>query len=342
MGSCLLADEVSRCQLRFNFGNRVVSEWKKIYKILKMAPSATEGSLSIMKKATSQIGWELEEEDFRTKALANHPKPLKGNNDLLSLSRPDIIYDIHKQYFEAGADIGETNTFSGTWVAQADYGLESLVYDINYEGALLAKKAAEDVYKATGNRKYVAGAMGPTNRTLSISPSVERPDFRNITFDKLVDAYAAQARALLDGGVDLLLVETIFDTANSKAALYAIQLVFEEEYDEVPIFVSGTIVDKSGRTLSGQTGEAFVISISHAKPMCIGLNCALGAQEMRPFIEAIGKATDAYVLCYPNAGLPNTFGGYDELPETTGQNMMEFSLENDRRPKAVITCSYLA
>merc|ERR1711892_1614372 len=325
MGSCLLADEVSRCQLRFNFGNRVVSEWKKIYKILKMAPSATEGSLSIMKKATSQIGWELEEEDFRTKALANHPKPLKGNNDLLSLSRPDIIYDIHKQYFEAGADIGETNTFSGTWVAQADYGLESLVYDINYEGALLAKKAAEDVYKATGNRKYVAGAMGPTNRTLSISPSVERPDFRNITFDELVDAYAAQARALLDGGVGLLLVETIFDTANSKAALYAIQLVFEEEYDEVPIFVSGTIVDKSGRTLSGQTGEAFVISISHAKPMCIGLNCALGAQEMRPFIEAIGKATDAYVLCYPNAGLPNTFGGYDELPETTGQNIMEFS-----------------
>jgi len=327
----------------------VVSEWKKIYKILKMAPSATEGSLSIMKKATSQIGWELketlkkrivimdgamgtmvqrhklEEEDFRTKALANHQKPLKGNNDLLSLSRPDIIYDIHKQYFEAGADIGETNTFSGTWVAQADYGLESLVYDINYEGAKLAKKAAEDVYKATGNRKYVAGAMGPTNRTLSISPSVERPDFRNITFDELVDAYAAQARALLDGGVDLLLVETIFDTANSKAALYAIQLVFEEEYDEVPIFVSGTIVDKSGRTLSGQTGEAFVISISHAKPMCIGLNCALGAQEMRPFIEAIGKATDAYVLCYPNAGLPNTFGGYDELPETTGQNMMEFS-----------------
>lgn len=314
-----------------------------------MAPSATEGSVALMKKATSQIGWELketlkkrivildgamgtmvqrhklEEEDFRNEALKNHPKPLKGNNDLLSLSRPDIIYDIYKQYFEAGSDIVETNTFSGTWVAQADYGLESLVYDINYEGTKLAKKAAEYVYKATGNRKYVAGAMGPTNRTLSISPSVERPDFRNITFDELVDAYAAQARALLDGGADILLVETIFDTANSKAALYAIQLVFEEEYDAVPIFVSGTIVDKSGRTLSGQTGEAFVISVAHAKPMAIGLNCALGAQEMRPFIEAIGKATDAYVLCYPNAGLPNTFGGYDELPHTTGQNMMEFS-----------------
>jgi len=305
--------------------------------------------VALMKKATSQIGWEieellkkrivcidgamgtmvqrhkLEEPDFRNEALANHPKPLKGNNDVLTLTRPDIIYDIHKQYFEAGSDIVETNTFSGTWVAQADYALESLVYDINYEGAKLAKKAAEDVSRSTGKRKYVAGALGPTNRTLSISPSVERPDFRNITFDELVDAYAAQARALLDGGVDLLLVETIFDTANSKAALYAIQLIFEEEYDEVPIFVSGTIVDKSGRTLSGQTGEAFVISVSNAKPMCIGLNCALGAEEMRPFIEAIGKATDAYVICYPNAGLPNTFGGYDEMPETTGKNMMEFS-----------------
>eukprot|EP00092_Neocalanus_flemingeri_P026050 GFUD01028235.1.p1 GENE.GFUD01028235.1~~GFUD01028235.1.p1 ORF type:complete len:1264 (-),score=351.62 GFUD01028235.1:269-4060(-) len=314
-----------------------------------MAPSATEGSVALMKKATSQIGWEiqelltkriviidgamgtmvqrhkLEEPDFRNEALANHHKPLKGNNDILSLTRPDIIYDIHKQYFEAGSDICETNTFSGTWVAQADYALESLVYDINYEGTKLAKKAAEDVFKATGKRKYVAGAMGPTNRTLSISPSVERPDFRNITFDELVDAYAAQARALLDGGADLLLVETIFDTANAKAALYAVQLIFEEEYDEVPLFVSGTIVDKSGRTLSGQTGEAFIISISNANPMCVGLNCALGADEMRPFIEALGKATDAYVLCYPNAGLPNTFGGYDELPPTTGRNMMEFA-----------------
>ena len=167
--------------------------------------------------------------------------------------------------------------------------------------------------------------MGPTNRTLSISPSVERPDFRNITFDQLVDAYAAQGRALLDGGVDILTVETIFDTANAKAALFAIQLLFEEEYQPVPLFVSGTIVDKSGRTLSGQTGEGFVISLSHAKPMCIGLNCALGAQEMRPFIEAIGKATDAFVLCYPNAGLPNTFGGYDEEPHTTGENMGQFA-----------------
>jgi len=269
----------------------------------------------------------LEEHHFRNEDLANHPKPLQGNNDVLSITQPDIIYDIHKQYFEAGADIVETNTFSGTWVAQSDYGLEHLVYEINLQSAHVAKKAADDVYRATGDKKYVAGTLGPTNRTLSISPSVERPDFRNITFDELVNAYTEQARALLDGGVDVLLVETIFDTANSKAALFAIQLLFEEEYDAVPLFVSGTIVDKSGRTLSGQTGEAFIISVAHAKPMCIGLNCALGANEMRPFIEAIGMATDAFVLCYPNAGLPNTFGGYDETPSTTGANLRSFAID---------------
>merc|ERR1719273_1317214 len=267
----------------------------------------------------------LEGEDFRNAALEKHEKPLKGNNDLLSITRPEIIYDIHKQYFEAGADICGTNTFSGTWVAQADYGLESLVYEINFQSALLAKKAAVEVERSTGQTKYVSGAMGPTNRTLSISPSVERPDFRNITFDQLVDAYAAQGRALLDGGVDILTVETIFDTANCKAALFAIQQLFDTEYDEVPIMVSGTIVDKSGRTLSGQTGEAFIISVSHAKPMCIGLNCALGANEMRPFIENISMNTDAFVLCYPNAGLPNTFGGYDEEPSTTGANLRAFA-----------------
>lgn len=314
-----------------------------------MPPRSLDQNSGPQLKSTSQIGWaikdmlkerimvidgamgtmvqkhKLEEEDFRNSELENHEKPLKGNNDLLSITRPDIVYSIHKEYFLAGADICETNTFSGTTIAQADYGLESLVYRLNYEGARLAKKAADDVFRETGKRKYVAGAMGPTNRTLSISPSVERPEFRNITFDELVKAYGEQARALLDGGVDLLLVETIFDTANAKAALYAIESIFEEEYESVPLFVSGTIVDRSGRTLSGQTGEAFVISVSHAKPMCIGLNCALGAEEMRPFIEAIGKATDAFVICYPNAGLPNTFGGYDETPETTGKNMYEFA-----------------
>lgn len=268
---------------------------------------------------------ELSEEDYRGEEFKDFQKPLQGNNDLLSLTQPDIIYDIHKQYFEAGADFCETNTFSGTWIAQSDYALEDMVYRINFESARIAKRAAEDVTKATGVQRFVCGAMGPTNRTLSISPSVENPDFRNITYDEVVDAYTKQARALLDGGVDLILVETIFDTLNSKAALFAIQRLFANEYEPVPILVSGTIVDKSGRTLSGQTGEAFVTSVSHAKPLCIGLNCALGAEEMRPFIQAIGEATESYVICYPNAGLPNTFGGYDEVPETTGKNVKDFA-----------------
>jgi len=267
----------------------------------------------------------LDEADFRGKEFKEWPVPLTGNNDVLSLTRPEIVFDIHKEYFEAGADIVETNTFSGTSIAQADYSMQNLVYRLNYESATLAKRAAAEVTVACGSQKYVAGAIGPTNRTLSISPSVEEPEFRNITFDNLVEAYSEQTRALLDGGVDLLLVETVFDTANCKAALYAIQALFEEEYEEIPVMVSGTIVDKSGRTLSGQTGEAFVASISHANPFCIGLNCALGAVEMRPFIENISMKTDKYILCYPNAGLPNAFGGYDETPETTARHMLDFA-----------------
>jgi len=268
----------------------------------------------------------LSEADFRSEEFRDWPKPLQGNNDMLSLSQPQIIYDIHKQYFEAGADICETNTFSATSIAQADYGMEDLVYRLNYESAVLAKRAAARVTADTGKTKYVAGAVGPTNRTLSISPSVEKPEFRNILFDELVSAYSDQIRGLLDGGVDLLLVETVFDTANCKAALYAVQTLFEDEFEAVPLIVSGTIVDKSGRTLSGQTGEAFVVSVSHAKPLCIGLNCALGANEMRPFIEELARvASDTYVSCYPNAGLPNAFGGYDETPETTGKNMQDFA-----------------
>ncbi|XP_016285722.1 methionine synthase isoform X3 [Monodelphis domestica] len=227
----------------------------------------------------------------------------------------------------AGADIIETNTFSSTRVAQADYGLEHLAYRLNKCSAEVARKAADDVTSQTGIKRFVAGSMGPTNKTLSVSPSVERPDYRNITFDELVEAYQEQARGLLDGGVDILLVETIFDTANAKAALFALQKLFEEGYDPRPIFVSGTIVDKSGRTLSGQTGEAFVISVSHAEPLCLGLNCALGALEMRPFIETLGKCTSAYVLCYPNAGLPNTFGEYDETPEMTAMHIKNFALD---------------
>uniref|UniRef100_A0A669NWR2 Methionine synthase n=1 Tax=Phasianus colchicus TaxID=9054 RepID=A0A669NWR2_PHACC len=269
----------------------------------------------------------LSEEDFRGHEFKDHSKPLKGNNDLLSITQPDIICDIHKEYLLAGADIIETNTFSSTRVAQADYGLEHLAYRLNRISAQVARKAADDVTAQTGIKRYVAGSMGPTNRTLSVSPSVERPDYRNITFDELVEAYTEQAKGLLDGGVDIMLVETIFDTANAKAALFALHKLFEEEYAPRPIFVSGTIVDKSGRTLSGQTGEAFVISVSHSKPLCIGLNCALGAVEMRPFIETIGKCTTAYVICYPNAGLPNTFGGYDETPEVTAKHIKDFALD---------------
>ncbi|XP_050828482.1 methionine synthase isoform X3 [Serinus canaria] len=269
----------------------------------------------------------LTEEDFRGCEFKDHSRPLKGNNDLLSITQPDIICDIHKEYLLSGADIIETNTFSSTRVAQADYGLEHLAYQLNRVSAQVARKAADTVTAQTGIRRYVAGAMGPTNRTLSVSPSVERPDYRNITFDELVEAYTEQAKGLLDGGVDILLVETIFDTANAKAALFALQMLFEEEYASRPIFVSGTIVDKSGRTLSGQTGEAFVISVSHSKPLCIGLNCALGAVEMRPFIETIGKCTTAYIICYPNAGLPNTFGGYDETPEVTAKHIKNFALD---------------
>ncbi|KAK1170996.1 hypothetical protein AOXY_G7974 [Acipenser oxyrinchus oxyrinchus] len=269
----------------------------------------------------------LEEDDFRGEEFKNHMKSLKGNNDLLSIAWPDIIYKIHCDYLLAGADFIETNTFSSTSVAQADYGMEHLAYRLNKVSAELARKAADNVTAQTGIKRYVAGAVGPTNKTLSVSPSVERPDYRNITFEELVETYTEQTKGLLDGRVDVLLVETIFDTANAKAALFAIDKLFEEKYEERPIFISGTIVDKSGRTLSGQTGEAFVISVSNANPLCIGLNCALGATEMRPFIEAIGKSTTSYILCYPNAGLPNTFGGYDETPELTARHLKEFAMD---------------
>ncbi|XP_062980412.1 methionine synthase [Elgaria multicarinata webbii] len=271
--------------------------------------------------------YNLTEEDFRSQEFKDHPKSLKGNNDLLSITQPDIICKIHKEYLLSGADIIETNTFSSTRIAQADYGLEHLAYRLNKISAQVARKAADDITAETGRKRYVAGAMGPTNKTLSVSPSVEKPDYRNVTFDELVEAYTEQAKGLLDGGADIMLVETIFDTANAKAALFALQKLFEEEYEPRALFVSGTIVDKSGRTLSGQTGEAFVISISHSDPLCIGLNCALGALEMRPFIETIGKCSTAYIICYPNAGLPNTFGGYDETPELTAKHLKNFALD---------------
>ncbi|CAG0914469.1 unnamed protein product [Notodromas monacha] len=273
---------------------------------------------------------QLKEEDFRGTQFQDTPKSLKGNNDVLSITRPDIVYDIHKEYLLAGADLIETNTFSATCIAQSDYELQGYSYDINFSAAQVARQAAADVAAETGSTRWVLGAMGPTNRTLSISPSVEHPEFRNITFDELVAAYEEQARGLLDGGVDALLIETIFDTANSKAAIFAVKSLFENEdnsYQPIPIFISGTIVDKSGRTLSGQTTEAFVVSISHSDALGVGLNCALGAAEMRPFIEAVGSATSAYVICYPNAGLPNAFGEYDETPEQTAEVLRSFAMD---------------
>ncbi|MFN4083773.1 MAG: homocysteine S-methyltransferase family protein [Bacteroidia bacterium] len=271
----------------------------------------------------------LEENDFRNDDLINHPYPLKGNNDLLSVTRPEIIMEIHRQYFEAGADIVETNTFSGTTVAQADYHLgQDWVDKINIESAKIAKQVANEfTAKEPHKPRFVAGAMGPTNRTASISPDVNDPGFRAITFDELVVAYKAQAAKLIEGGVDILLVETIFDTLNAKAALFAIDELFEEIGKTYPIMVSGTITDASGRTLSGQTTEAFLISMQHAPLLSIGLNCALGASALRPYLQVLAQKAPFYVSAYPNAGLPNEMGQYDESPAAMAKQVEEFCKE---------------
>lgn len=267
----------------------------------------------------------LEEEDFRKGWFENHDKPLKGNNDLLSLTRPEIIKDIHHKYFEAGADIAETNTFSGTWIAQADYGLEKYVYDINFQSAKIAKEVADEFTALNPDKpRFVAGSIGPTNRTASISPDVNDPGFRGITFDELVNAYKEQVNALMDGGVDLLLVETVFDTLNAKAALFAIDEVYNERDTKLPIMVSGTITDQSGRTLTGQTTEAFLISVSHMPLLTVGLNCALGASMMRPYLQVLDQKAPFGVSAHPNAGLPNEFGKYDETPELMAVQIKEF------------------
>jgi 5-methyltetrahydrofolate--homocysteine methyltransferase len=267
----------------------------------------------------------LEEEDFRGEVFKDHAFPLKGNNDLLSITRPEIIKEIHRQYFEAGADIVETNTFSGTTIAQADYHLEYAVYDINYQSAKIAREVADEMTaKEPHKPRFVAGAMGPTNRTCSLSPDVNDPGFRAVTFDELVKAYYDQAKALIDGGSDLLLIETVFDTLNAKAALFAVQTLFEDIGKEYPVSVSGTITDASGRTLSGQTTEAFLISVSHVPLFSVGLNCALGAKELRPYLQVLAKESEFLVSAYPNAGLPNEFGQYDETPDIMGDQIKEF------------------
>ncbi|MEZ4219277.1 MAG: homocysteine S-methyltransferase family protein, partial [Polyangiaceae bacterium] len=277
---------------------------------------------------TAIQGYKLTEADFRGERLANHGKDLKGNNDLIALSRPDVIERIHADYLEAGADIIETNTFSATRIAQADYDLESLAYDINLESARLARKVADRYSDQTPDkRRFVAGAIGPTNRALSMSPKVEDPGFRAVSFDQVRDAYAEQVRGLIDGGVDILLPETVFDTLNLKAAIVAIEEVFEEKGVVLPVMLSVTITDKSGRTLSGQTLDAFWTSVRHARPISVGINCALGAREMRPYMEELNRIADVLTSCYPNAGLPNAFGEYDEAPDDTGSLLKQFATD---------------
>ena len=268
----------------------------------------------------------LGESEFRGERFAGHPTDLKGNNDLLTVTQPEVIAAIHDEYLAAGADIIETNTFNSTAVAQADYGLESLVYELNHRAATLAVTAARAWSEQTPDRpRFVAGALGPTNKPLSISPDVNDPTFRSVTFDAVRDTYAEQTRGLMDGGCDLLLVETIFDTLNAKAAIVAIQEVFDERGVELPIMLSVTITDRSGRTLSGQTIEAFWTSVAHTRPLSVGINCALGAREMRPYLSELSRIADVYVTCYPNAGLPNAFGEYDQHAEQTGELLGEFA-----------------
>jgi 5-methyltetrahydrofolate--homocysteine methyltransferase len=272
--------------------------------------------------------YKLEEADFRGERWKNHDHPLQGNNDLLSITRPDVIKEIHRKYLEAGADIIETNTFSSTTIAQADYHLEDAVYDLNYYSAKIAKEVAEEFTRKDPSKpRFVAGAMGPTNRVASLSPDVNNPGYRNITFDQLKTAFKQQAQGLLEGGADLFLIETITDTLNAKAALFAIQELLEEKGVQVPIMVSGTITDASGRTLTGQTTEAFLISVSHAPLLSIGLNCALGADKLRPYLQVLNEKAPFFVSAYPNAGLPNEFGQYDQTAEEMGAQVEEYLKE---------------
>ena len=269
------------------------------------------------------------EEDYRGERFKDYPQPLQGNNDLLSITQPEAILDIHRKYFDAGADIAETNTFSSTSIAMADYAMEDLVYELNFASAKLARQAADEyTAKNPDKPRFVAGSMGPTNRTASMSPDVNDPGYRAVHFDELKEAYLEQIRGLIEGGADLLLVETVFDTLNAKAALFAIEEYKEATNIDIPIMVSGTITDASGRTLSGQTAEAFFISISHIPVLSVGFNCALGADQLRPYVQRIGSiATNYFVSAHPNAGLPNEFGQYDQSPEEMGELIKPFLVE---------------
>ena len=296
----------------------------KITEVIKNRILVLDGAMGTMLQA-----YKFSEEDFRGERFKEYPIPLQGNNDLLSITQPEAIKTIHGKYFEAGADIIETNTFSGTTIAMADYQMEDLVYELNYQSAKIAKEVAEEyTHKEPHKPRFVAGAIGPTNRTASMSPDVNDPGYRAITFDELRIAYKQQVEALIDGGVDILLVETVFDTLNAKAALFAIEEVKEERNIEIPTMLSGTITDASGRTLSGQTAEAFLISVSHIPLLSVGFNCALGANLLQPHLESISNKTDFAVSAHPNAGLPNAFGEYDETPEEMGAQIEEYLKKN--------------
>tara|TARA_R110002073_G_scaffold148335_3_gene301423 strand:- start:21605 stop:22615 length:1011 start_codon:yes stop_codon:yes gene_type:complete len=269
--------------------------------------------------------YNFSEEDFRGERFKDYPTSLKGNNDLLSITQPEAIAEVHRKYFEAGADIVETNTFSGTSIAMADYNMEHLVYELNYKSAKIAKQVAKEfTTKNPDKPRFVAGSIGPTNRTASLSPDVNRPEYRAITFEELRVAYKEQVEALIDGGVDVLLVETIFDTLNAKAALFAIEEVKEERQIDISIMVSGTITDASGRTLSGQTVEAFLTSISHVPLLSVGFNCALGAEQLKPYLQRLSNKTDFFTSAHPNAGLPNAFGEYDQTPKQMQQLIEDY------------------
>jgi 5-methyltetrahydrofolate--homocysteine methyltransferase len=267
----------------------------------------------------------LAEEDYRGERFRDWRRELRGNNDLLSLTQPRLVRDIHTQYLAAGADIIETNTFNSTSVAMADYGMQALARELNRAAARLATEAAREWHERTGQPRFVAGVLGPTNKTASISPDVNDPGFRAIAFEELVAAYGEALGGLLEGGIDLVLVETIFDTLNAKAALFAIEQTFAQRGARLPVIISGTITDASGRTLSGQTAEAFYNSVRHTRPLAVGLNCALGAKELRPYVEELARLAESYVSCHPNAGLPNAFGEYEDTPESMAAQAAEWA-----------------
>jgi 5-methyltetrahydrofolate--homocysteine methyltransferase len=294
---------------------------KSIQEIAKEKILVLDGAMGTMIQRHT-----LEEADFRGERFKNHTSLVKGNNDLLCLTRPDIIEDIHFQYFEAGADIVETNTFNAQLISLADYDMSELAYEINVEAVHCAAKARERYYAKYGRdkQKFIAGAIGPTNKTASLSPDVNDPGFRGITFDELVIAYKEQAAGLLEGGVDAFLVETIFDTLNAKAAFFAIQELMDEKNVQLPIMASGTITDASGRTLSGQTASAFNISLSHVPLLSIGFNCALGASQLKPYVQILSDESHCLVSAYPNAGLPNAMGHYDQSPEEMAELIKEY------------------